>query len=107
MRGMASNHFGLGKIISLTDLIGRVSVDLANLRRDTTYILKYDIFTTARMSERVRMGTITIRLRLEFDDDRKMILSNLEPPPDFYVNVKNRRDFRCVRYTCTGKYGTP
>jgi hypothetical protein len=88
------------------DLIGRVSVDLANLRRDTTYILKYDMFTTARMSERIRMGTIIIRLRLEFDDDRKIILSNLEPPPEFYVNARSRRDFRCVRYTCTGKYGT-
>jgi hypothetical protein len=86
------------------DLVGRVSVDLTNLRKDTLYTLKYNIFTTARMADRKRRGSITVRLRLEIEDDRKLLLSNLEPPPDMYVNVKKRKDFRVVRYTCTGKY---
>ena len=87
------------------DLIGRVSVDLSNLRQDTTYMLKYNIFTTARMSDRKSKGTITIRLRLEIPDQRKLLLANLEPPPDIYVNVKKRKDYKLVHYTCTGKYG--
>ena len=88
------------------DLIGRISVDLSNLRHDTTYLLKYNIFTTARMSERTCKGTITLRLRIEIADQRKLLLSNLEPPPEMYVNVKRRKDYKVVQYTCTGKYGT-
>jgi hypothetical protein len=86
------------------DLIGRVSVDLTNLQKDTVYTLKYEIFDTARMTQRAGKGFITVRVRLEIDDDRKLLLSNLEPPPQMYVNVKNRKDFRVIRYTCTGKY---
>ena len=87
------------------DLIGRVSVDISNLRHDTTYMLKYNIFNTARMSDRKSNGTITVRLRIEIDDERKLLLSNLEPPPEMYVNVKKRKDYKVVHYTCTGKYG--
>lgn len=87
------------------DLIGRVAVDLTNLRPDTTYTLKYNIFTTARMLERKQKGSITVRLRIEIPDQRKLLMSNLEPPPDMYVNVKKRKDYKLVHYTCTGKYG--
>jgi hypothetical protein len=86
------------------DLVGRVTVDLSNLRKDTLYTLKYNIYTTARMSSRKRKGTITIRLRLEINDERQLLLSSLEPPAPMYLNSKKRRDFRVVRYTCTGKY---
>jgi hypothetical protein len=86
------------------DLVGRVSVDLTNLQKDTVYTMQYEIFDTARMTQREGRGLITVRLRLEIEDDRKLLLSNLEPPPQMYVNAKNRRDFRVIRYTCTGKY---
>jgi hypothetical protein len=85
------------------DAIGRVSVDLSNLRKNSTYVLKYPIFTTARMSHRKQKGSITIRLRLEISDERKMLLSTMEPPPQMYVNTKTRRDFRVVKVTCIGK----
>jgi len=88
------------------DLIGRVAIDLCNLRKDTTYVLKYNIFPTAKMTDRVVQGSIKIRLRLEVDDERKMLMSALEPPPIVYVNVKNRKDWALVRYTCQGKIDT-
>lgn len=86
------------------DLVGRVSVDLSNLRKNTMYTLQYNIYTTARMSTRKRKGTITVRLRMEIEDERRLLLSTIEPPPNMYVNVKTRKEFRVVRYTCTGKY---
>ena len=88
------------------DMVGRVAVDLTNLRRDTMYVLKYDLYTTSKLSTRHKHGTMTVRLRMEIDDDRALLLSNLEPPPEFYVNTKTRKDFRVVRFTCQGKHGT-
>jgi hypothetical protein len=86
------------------DLIGRVSVDLTNLRPDTEYILSYNICPSARVGVREILGKITIRLRLEIYDERKLALTTLEPPAAVYVNVKNRRDYRVIRETCFGKY---
>lgn len=88
------------------DLIGRIAIDLCNLHKDTTYVLKYDIFPTAKLTDRVKQGTIKIRLRLEVDDERQMLLSALQPPPTVYVNVKTRKDWLLVRYTCQGKVDT-
>jgi C2 domain len=83
------------------DFIGRVAVDVSKFRKDTIYTLRYDLHTTSRMANlpgkrnyRNRMGTITLRIRLEIEDEQKQILSNLEPPPNMYVNVKTRREFR-------------
>lgn len=86
------------------DLIGKVSVDLTNLHKDTIYTLHYDIFKSSQMSSRKAKGSITLRIRLEIDDERKLLLACLEPPPDVYVNVKSRKDFRVVRWTTAGKY---
>jgi hypothetical protein len=85
------------------DFIGRVSIDLSNLRKDTIYTMTYNIYTTASMSHRKKQGTITLRLRLDIDDDRRFLLSSLETPPQIQVNTKNRKDFYVVRCTCTGK----
>jgi C2 domain len=86
------------------DLIGKVSVDLTNLHKDTIYTLQYDIFKSSQMSTRKAKGSITLRIRMEIDDERKLLLACLEPPPDVYVNVKTRKEFRVVRWTTAGKY---
>jgi hypothetical protein len=86
------------------DLVGRVSVDISNFRKDTIYTMKYHIYSTAMMSERKARGSITVRLRLDIQDERLLLLTSLEPPPRCYVNTKKRKDFRVVRYTCKGKH---
>lgn len=85
------------------DFIGRVSVDLSNFRRGTEYVLGYNMYPSARVSGRKVMGKITIRLRLEIPDERKLVIASLEPPPPVYVNVKKKRDFNVIRQTCLGK----
>jgi hypothetical protein len=85
------------------DFIGRVSIDLSNLRKDTVYTMSYNLYTSARMSQRKKKGTITVRLRLEVDNDRQLVLSTLEPPPRIRVNTKTWREYHVVRCTCTGK----
>lgn len=86
------------------DLIGRVSVDMSNLRPNTVYNLTYNIFPSARMTERNSQGTVTIRLRMEVDDEKKLLTCCIEPPRTQYVNVKKRKEFRIIKYTCTGRY---
>lgn len=93
------------------DLAGRVSIELSNLRKNTVYTLCYDLYTSSKLSNppgstkyRTKGGTITVRLRLEIEDDRKLLLSNLAIPPTMYVNVKTRKDFKVVRETCSGKH---
>mmetsp|Transcript_37627 Transcript_37627/g.76561 ORF Transcript_37627/g.76561 Transcript_37627/m.76561 type:complete len:361 (+) Transcript_37627:1892-2974(+) len=86
------------------DLIGRVSVDVTNFYPDTEYLLTYNIYPTAKTSyTREAKGTLTFRLRIELYDERKLVLSTLEPPPTIHVNVKNKKDFQCARYTASGK----
>jgi C2 domain len=93
-----------GSPIGDHDLVGRVSVDLTNLRRDTEYVLSYNLFPSARVLSRDIMGKITLRLRIELPDERKPVLASLEPPEPVYVNVMNKRDFNVIRQTCLGKY---
>jgi hypothetical protein len=108
----SSSHLFLGvfdydlSIVDDHDLIGRVSIDLTNMRPDTEYLLYYNIYDTAKVSNRKSKGTISIRVRIEIEDEQKLLLRTLEPPPPIYVNVKKKKDFHVVRYTCTGSYDT-
>jgi hypothetical protein len=86
------------------DFVGRVSIDISNLRKNTTYTMKYNLYTSAKMSQRKKKGVITVRLRLDVEDDRLLLLSSLTPPPRLRVNTKLARDARLVRCTCTGKF---
>jgi C2 domain len=95
------------------DMIGRITVELSNLRKDTTYTLTYDMYTSAKLSNptdiknsasfRRKAGTMTIRLRIEVEDERKLVLSNLAIPPTVYVNTRTRKDFKVLRATCLGR----
>lgn len=86
------------------DLIGRVAINLSNLSPGTMYTLTYDLYPTARLTERTSYGTVTIRLRLEIDDQRQMMMACLEPPPTQYINVKKKKEFQVVQMTVVGKH---
>lgn len=84
------------------DLIGRVSVDLTNMRSGTEYVLSYNICPSARLSERKSNGKLMIRLRMEIPDERKIAMAALYPPPPIYVNTKSKKDFEVIQKTCFG-----
>ena len=81
--GFASDH----------DICGRVSIDLANFLPDTEYLLKYNLYENSVSHDREPKGTITLRLRMSLKPEKELILSYLQPPPEFYVNVKGPKDF--------------
>lgn len=84
------------------DLIGRIAINVSNLQPDTQYDLTYNIYPSAKWSTRDIKGQIRIRLRMEIDDDRKLLLSCLEPPKTVYVNVKKKKDFKVLHQVCNG-----
>lgn len=86
------------------DFIGRVSIGLSNLRTGTEYFLKYKLRESSNRSEGKGVGSITIRLKIEIEDERKALLSSFQAPPVLYVNVRGKDDFRVVRKTCFGKH---
>ena len=88
------------------DLIGKTTIDLTNLRKNTEYLLSYNIYPSSIVSGRKIKGKVTIRLRLEIPDERKLVLCALSPPEPVYVNVKKKKDFMVVRQTCLGKTDT-
>lgn len=48
-------------------------------------------------------GSITIRLRIEIDDERAFLLASLKPEIPVHVNVKKEKSFDVARFTCFGE----
>merc|ERR1712238_80830 len=64
--GVFDYDAGVSDQIASHDLIGRVSVDLTNFRSATEYVLRYDIYPSARIiAGRKSRGKVMIRLRMD------------------------------------------
>ena len=57
---------------------------------------RYELYENAVMTNREPKGIIMVRLRMELKEERDLILSNLQLPPEFFVNVKEAKDFDLV-----------
>jgi len=84
------------------DLIGRISIDLTNLKRDTDYVLTYNLYPSSQIEGRKSEGTIRIRLRKEIPNERIYAIAGIEPPKACHINVESRKEFWVVRQTCMG-----
>ena len=86
-----------------SDPIGRVSIDLTNLCSNTEYLLTYDLHASVLDEVRPQQGTLTVRLRFDFPDFRKVVMASLAPPRAIYVNVAKKDDFRSARFVTQGE----
>lgn len=84
------------------DLIGRFAVETSNLRPETEYVLTYNLYQNGFEKERKPSGSVTVRIRLEVDNQKELVLSNLRHPPDEFINVKKKKDFNLVRQVVQG-----
>jgi hypothetical protein len=88
------------------DPIGRVTIDPSNLRPMTDYTIQFDLFTSSLVANRKLNGTVTVRLRIEWENgnERKALIKALNPLPDVYVNVyvSQHRDFLASHYAIVG-----
>ena len=95
--------FDLG--MSDHESIGRVAVNLCNFERNTDYTLRYHLYQSSNVMERKPNGSITIRLRLEYADEKSAVMAALKPRPRFHVNVRAKKSQQVLHYTCFGAYG--
>jgi C2 domain len=103
------------------DPIGRIVVRPSSFRSETTYVLHYalqddphELPTTVdayiddedvgdNVGKRRRaMATITIRLRIEWNDESAAMKMFFTPPPRFIVNVDSEKSYEVLTYTTRG-----
>jgi hypothetical protein len=90
--------------LSEHDLIGRISIDVTNLEKDTEYMLSYNLYASSHIEGRKSRGIIRVRLRIEIPDERRYAVAGIEPPKACHINVEHKKEFRVVRQTCMGMY---
>ena len=87
----------------LHDPIGRVRVNLSKLAPNTSYDLFLPLYFGELGKHRKKTrGNIHIRLRIEFPDVRRAMISALLPQQSNYVSVANKIDFAIAHYTADG-----
>ena len=84
------------------DPIGRVTIDPSNMRPMTDYTLQFDLVTSSLVANRKMTGTITVRVRVEWENERRALMKCVMPVPQIYVNVSRHRDFLASHYAVVG-----
>jgi C2 domain len=102
---LAAFDYDLG--LSQHDPIGRVAVNLTHLQQHTDYTLTYHLYPSSHVTDRTAAGTITIRVRVEYNDPKQALLTVLRQSqrPTFHVTVQKEKSLSVLRYTCYGEYG--
>jgi len=86
------------------DGCGRIAIDLSELKTNTIYTMKYELFSSPILTNRKSKGFITLRLQLTHGKKKKENILSLAKPPVMHVNVRRRKTLAIARYTCYGKY---
>ena len=82
------------------DPIGRAAINISTLRPNTMYTTTYTLYERSKEG-RIGRGTITLRLRLELDSCRKVVLGGGKPVLNYDVSVAKNQDFKIVHHTIT------
>lgn len=60
---------------------------------------------TAKCGPReAKFGTILLRLRMELEDERTLLLSNFYVPQSVYVNLPTKKGYKVIQQTVEGEY---
>ena len=104
--------------VDFADIVGRVSINLANLCPDTEYILTYPLYDTVfspmdydsddkscddASTKRIPRGTITVRLKINLPNYRYAILKSMIPKTNAVcISVPTRDGFHQRRFITLG-----
>lgn len=87
------------------DPIGRVTIDTESMRPMTDYTMQFDLVTSSLVSSRKTNGTVTVRVRIEWESERRALIRAATRPPEIYVNVLRHRDYLAADYAIVGEVG--
>ena len=82
------------------DPLGRAVINLTNFRPGTINTMSYNLYDSDDI-DRTFKGSITIRLRIDIDNERRALLSELTLKDHYYVSTMERPDFKCVSNSIT------
>jgi hypothetical protein len=85
------------------DPIGRVSMDITNFRPNTDYMLTYDLHSSVLGDDRPPVGTLTVRLRIKYDNYRNVCLASLQLPHLNWINSNKKQDFNTIYFVSNGE----
>lgn len=80
--------------------IGRVVINTSKFRSNTSYLLHYQLFDDITKTK--KHGTITIRIRVEWENESDAINAAMTSPPRFLINVDTSKSLDLLRYMCRG-----
>lgn len=85
------------------DPISRIEIGLLNFAHDTVYTLTYPLHTADNLGKENEMRTITLRLRVKWNDLSEVNTAlSFVSPPHFYVNTQTIQSWRVVRFLTRG-----
>jgi hypothetical protein len=85
------------------DVVGRTVCNVTNFCPGTTYTVTYDLFAFMK-EERRKRGTITLRIRIEWKDERVALLAGFSfSRKPHHVVVDKKSLFHTVHYTVTNE----
>ena len=65
------------------------------------------LYQTATCGPReAKFGTVKLRLRMELEDERTLLISNFQLPQSVYVNVHAKKDYEVIKETVEGEVDT-
>ena len=81
------------------DPIGRLVIDLSNFKTKTVYVVEYKL----QYGDEEDHGTIKLRIKLDWQNERQALLASFSTPPTCYINVDNQKSFQVLRFLCRGQ----
>lgn len=91
------------------DSIGRCVVNMDNFRPDVLYTLNYTLYPSSLLKDREAMGIVTIRLRIEAPDERKLLIESTAELARremrwMHVNMRKEKSLSVANFTVKGQY---
>lgn len=85
------------------DMIGRIAISVSQLKPDTEYVVTYNLYEDAFTPKRKAKGTVTLRLRVELDRPKQLVMSNLSPHTDQFINFQTKQQLSLAKKVVEGK----
>ena len=88
------------------ECIGRAAIDMEKLFPNTMYTLTYRLCESNNLIERgdEDLGTITVRLRIEVDDERRFLAAGRTAPQRQWVNSQQWKSHRVAKFCVDGPH---